>query len=294
MQPVLQFLLTALVFVLAISLVGAGVLYFLWYYERQANHAQPLPGAAEGSLNPLVMPAAFVLEAASFAFLVITYPLRLLHDVVPFRAGEKGETPIILVHGWGANSACFLVLQVWLKLQGHKNVYAVSCTPPVIRAEKLSKQLAVHIDKALAATDTRKVHIIAHSMGGLLTRYAIKNLGMDTKIDKVITLGSPHMGSKLAGIVPGGGNTPQMRYQSEFTRELAEGGLTPGKDVHYYSIYSEFDNFVLPNHSSVLDGNAQNIHVAHHGHCALLYSPVVFRMVGECLGQTPAPAMNEP
>ena len=57
MQPVLQFLLTALVFVLAISLVGAGVLYFLWYYERQANHAQPLPGAAEGSLNPLVMPS---------------------------------------------------------------------------------------------------------------------------------------------------------------------------------------------------------------------------------------------
>lgn len=294
MQNALPFAYTLVAAVLLVSVIGAALLYTLWYYERQANHDQaPMPGATPGTLNPLLGAPAFAAEALSFATLVITYPLRIVHDVMPFRAQARGETPVLLVHGWGANSACFLGVQLWLKLRGYKNVYAVSYTPPVIRAEKLANQLARHIDKALAATGAEKVHIVAHSMGGLLTRYAIRHLGMDTKIDKVITLGSPHMGSKLAGVVPGGGNVPQMRYRSEFCRALAEDGLTPGADVRYFSIYSEFDNFVLPNHSSVLDGNAQNMHVAYHGHCALLYSPVVFGMIEECLAQPDTATASE-
>jgi len=291
----LPFLYTLLAAVLLVSLVGAALLYTLWYYERQASHDAPaLPGATPGTLNPLLGAPAFLLEASAFAVLVITYPLRVVHDVMPFRAQARGETPILLVHGWGANSACFLVVQLWLKLRGYRNVYAVSYTPPVIRAEKLARQLARHIDSALAATGAEKVHIVAHSMGGLLTRYAIRHLGVEGKVDKVITLGSPHMGSKLAGVVPGGGNVPQMRYRSGFCRELAEGGLTPGADVRYFSIYSEFDNFVLPNHSSVLDGNAQNIHVPYHGHCALLYSPRVFLLIEDCLAQPDAATASEP
>ena len=187
------------------------------------------------------------------------------------------------MHGWGANSACFLVIQLWLKLRGYKNVYAVSVTPPVIDARKLAAQLVRHVDSALAATGAQKVHIVAHSMGGLLTRYAIKYLGLDNKVDKVITLGSPHRGSKLAGMLPPHGNVPQMRYRSALLDELADGGLTPGNGVRYYSIYSEFDNFVLPVHSAVLDDDAQNIHVAYHGHVALLYSPVVFSLIEDCL-----------
>lgn len=271
--------------VLAISFAGAALLYVLWFWVRQRDvEGKMLPGGTLGRLNPLIGLAAIVPEATSFALLVLTYPLRIIHDLAPFRAQEHGRTPILLVHGWGANSACFLGVQLWLKARGYRNVYAVSYTPPVIRAEKLAKQLANHIERACAATGAQKVHIVAHSMGGLLTRYTIKHLGMGDRIDKVITLGSPHLGSKLASFVPGGGNAPQMRYRSEFLSELADGGLTPGKHVRYYSIYSEFDNFVLPAHSSVLDGDAENIHVQYHGHCALLYSPAVFRRIEQCLG----------
>ncbi len=291
MPTVIEVIATIVLVVLATSFIGAFLLYLLWYYTRRTDvEGKALPGATEGAINPVLGLAAIVPEATSFAVLVLTYPLRVVHDLAPFRAEAPGETPILLVHGWGANSACFLGVQLWLKLRGHRNVYAVSYTPPVIRAEKLAKQLARHIDEALAATGAQKVHIVAHSMGGLLTRYAIKNLGMADKVDKVISLGSPHLGSKLASFVPGGGNTPQMRYRSTFLTELADGGLTPGDGVRYYSIYSEFDNFVLPAHSSVLDGNAQNIHVPYHGHCALLYSPTVFSLVEECLaaeGDTP-------
>lgn len=271
---------------LAVSLAGALVLYLLWFYERRGTRREDaLPGTrAELAFLPALV--AIPVEALCFAVVVITYPLRLVHDLAPWRAGAPGETPILLVHGWGANSACFLVLQLWLKWRGHRNVYAVSCTPPIIRAEALSAQLAAHIERALAASGAQKVHIVAHSMGGLLTRYAIKNLGMDGKVDRVITLGSPHMGSRLAGVVPlEHGNTPQMRYRSAFVTELARGGMTPGRDVRYFSIYSEFDNFVLPTHSSRLDERAEHLHVPWHGHCALLYSPMVFALVDDCLAR---------
>lgn len=284
MPPVPDFILTVLALVLAAAIGGTLVLYFIWYYERQ-NGSTPreMPGASRGMLNPLVGAPALALESMALATLLATYPLRLLHDVTPFRARARGETPVLLVHGWGANSSCFLAIQAWLKLRGYRNVYAISYTPPVIRAEKLARQVARDIDRALAATGATRVDIVAHSMGGLLTRYAIRNLGMDGKIGTVVTLGSPHRGSKIAGIVPGGGNVPQMRYESEFVRKLEADGMTPGKHVQYFSIYSEFDNFVLPSHSSVLDGDARNIHVAWHGHCALLYSPVVFRLIEQCL-----------
>ncbi|MFZ5756610.1 MAG: esterase/lipase family protein [Pseudomonadota bacterium] len=284
MESLLTFAGLVLLGVLAVSLGGALMLYHLWFYERQNNdERKALPGASAAPLSLPVGIFAVLVEALCFAFLVLTYPLRIVHDLMPFRAQARGETPILLVHGWGANSACFLVIQLWLKWRGYKNVYAVSYTPPVIDARKLARQLARHIDSALAATGAQKVHIVAHSMGGLLTRYVIRHHGMADRIDKVITLGSPHMGSKLAGMLPGNGNIPQMRYRSAFTTELAEGGMTPGRDVRYYSIYSEFDNFVLPNHSSVLDGTAQNIHVPYHGHVALLYSPVVMGLVSQCL-----------
>lgn len=271
--------------VLVISIAGALLLYLMWYHERTRGERRAMPGASEGGLNPLLAPPAILLEALAFALLVMTYPLRLVHDLSPYRVQVRGRTPILLVHGWGANSACFMAVQLWLKWRGYPNVYAVSYTPPVIDARRLAAQLAHHIDDARAATGAEKVHIVAHSMGGLLTRYAIKNLGCAGKIDKVITLGSPHRGSKLANVLPGAGNVPQMRYQSGFLQELAEGGLTPGVGVRYYSIYSEFDNFVLPNHSSVLDGDARNIHVRWHGHVALLYSPAVFALIEDCLDE---------
>lgn len=90
-------------------------------------------------------------------------------------------------------------------------------------------------------------------MGGPLTRYALKNLGLAGKIDRVITLGSPHYGSRIAGLFPAQGSAAQMRYQSPFVQELAEGGGCPG-GARFFSIYSNLDNFVLPVSTAVLEG----------------------------------------
>jgi triacylglycerol lipase len=44
----------------------------------------------------------------------------------------------------------------------------------------------------------QKVHVIAHSMGGLDARYMISRLGMDERVRSLTTIGTPHHGSAFA------------------------------------------------------------------------------------------------
>jgi triacylglycerol lipase len=49
-----------------------------------------------------------------------------------------------------------------------------------------------------AAAGSGKVHLIAHSMGGLDARHMITRLGMDEQVLTLVTLGTPHRGSPVA------------------------------------------------------------------------------------------------
>jgi triacylglycerol lipase len=45
---------------------------------------------------------------------------------------------------------------------------------------------------------TERVHIVAHSMGGLDARYMISRLGMEDRVISLTTIGTPHRGSTFA------------------------------------------------------------------------------------------------
>jgi len=59
---------------------------------------------------------------------------------------------------------------------------------------KYAKRLADFIDKVLTATGAQKVDIVAHSMGGLVARAAIKEYNYASKVRKLITIGTPNKG----------------------------------------------------------------------------------------------------
>ncbi len=64
--------------------------------------------------------------------------------------------------------------------------------------ELRASQLRDHVDKVLQNTNSSKVHIIAHSMGGLDARHMIVDLGMADKVETLTTIGTPHHGSPVA------------------------------------------------------------------------------------------------
>ena len=64
--------------------------------------------------------------------------------------------------------------------------------------EKRARKLGCEVDSVLALTGRAKVHIIAHSMGGLDARWMIAKLGYAAKVCSLTTIGTPHHGTPVA------------------------------------------------------------------------------------------------
>jgi triacylglycerol lipase len=62
----------------------------------------------------------------------------------------------------------------------------------------IAKRAAMMKRAILAAAPQQKVIIFAHSMGGLDARYMISRLGMDDRVEALVTVCTPHRGSAYA------------------------------------------------------------------------------------------------
>jgi triacylglycerol lipase len=111
--------------------------------------------------------------------------------------------PIVLVHGLGARSAYgpvqyFFGLPKILEDAGNR--YAVARLTPwhtiEWRANQLKKQIEAHFPG-------EKVNLVAHSMGGLDSRYLVSQLGFADRVASVTTIGTPNRGSTLADLSTG-------------------------------------------------------------------------------------------
>ena len=108
--------------------------------------------------------------------------------------------PIILVHGIAAKqlrifNAFGRIGQV-LEADGHK-VY-IADTDGFGSIESNAEQLRSFINRVLEQTGAEKVNIIAHSKGGLDSKYMITELNMEDKVASLTTLCTPHRGSIIA------------------------------------------------------------------------------------------------
>ena len=277
-------ILYILLFILLITTWVTTSLYVIVWYEfvNFKNNADDRQWRKQIRLLPVIK--GVILESLCLFFLMITTPLRFYFDRIPKNPEKNSHPPILFVHGWGCGSHAFLIIYLFLKHHRFKNLYFLTYRPIFSDASILAKQVAEKADYVKQKTGAEKITVISHSMGGVLTRDAIKNLGAGEAIGKLITLGSPHMGSRVSAFMPIGKNTLQMSYKSAFLTELADHTMTPG-DTEYVSIYSDFDNFIIPQDSSDLGNNATNIKIPYHGHTHLLYSYRVIRLIIKELSQ---------
>lgn len=112
--------------------------------------------------------------------------------------------PIILHHGvFGFKK--ILILEYFYKVpETLRNLgYEVFVTKvnPIGSIAERSKQLGAQIDEILRITGKNKVNIIAHSMGGLDSRYLVSELGYEDKVASVSMISTPNRGSYIADIV---------------------------------------------------------------------------------------------
>lgn len=172
--------------------------------------------------------------------------------------------PLILVHGYACSRGVWWLLRRHLEAAGH-TVASISLDPPYTSIGKLVPQLNQRIDEVCRATGADQVVLIAHSMGGLVCRSYLARHG-GRRIERLITVASPHAGTELARIGIGR-NAREMEPGSLWLRDLA----TEDVPVPTISIRTSHDNYVMPQDSQRLPG-AIDVELAGIGHLAVLNS----------------------
>jgi triacylglycerol esterase/lipase EstA (alpha/beta hydrolase family) len=238
-------------------------LSWIWRTPRPPNAQLDLAGSVR----------LFVGEVLAVA---ISWPLIALHRLVirdPVPA--PSQRPIVLVHGVMVNDGVWFTMRRYLARQAVGAVYTINYGPPYGDIEHFAELLGAKIELVCAATGATRVSLVCHSMGGLVARAHLRQRG-PARIERIITIGTPHHGSVFArGVV--GRCLAQMRPGNPWLAELNRDETKP-PPVPMVSIWSRHDSLVAPQASSEL-ACAENIALVGVGHNALLADARVMQQV---------------
>ena len=112
------------------------------------------------------------------------------------------DKPILLCHGYGALASMLNkkspLYDVCMFLRSHGVLSFAPNVVPYAKIEIRAEHWKQIIETICERADSNKLHVIAHSMGGLDMRYACDNLGLCRYVESLTTIATPHRGASLA------------------------------------------------------------------------------------------------
>jgi triacylglycerol lipase len=209
-------------------------------------------------------------------FLIAT--IATLALLVP-AAVAQAHFPILFVHGYRESGSLWSTMigkfekDGWTKAELNNWTYNTSQSNATT-----AKEVASKVSEILKSSGATKVDLITHSMGALSTRYYVKNLGGESKVEDWVSLGGPNHGTTLANWC-GEASCVEMRPKSTFLNQLNAGDETPGA-VRYGTWWSPCDEIINP-HASVILTGATNTETECISHVALTTNEKVYTQVRE-------------
>jgi len=196
----------------------------------------------------------------------------------------SNKLPVLLIPGY-AEPSWYFMYGIYKMLRRHNYpVFKISLFPNIGNIRKSAKQVRDLVEATLAETGAPKINLVAHSMGGLISRYYIQSLAGVEKVKNLITITTPHYGTNMA-VFAIGKCARQMVPGSKFLRELNKKGEIYG-DVRYTCIWTDTDEIVIPPHNSVLTGAHQVNLVRFTEHISILFSRRTYEHILTALGSS--------
>ena len=218
----------------------------------------------------------------------------LLVGVPIVSISETGARTVLLVYGYHGSAAGWDQMQARLRALGILSVEVHLPGEDNLANAAVIRDLVDTIVRARGPGAS--VDIVAHSMGGLSSRWYAKFLGgsPDSGVPLIahyVSLGTPQYGLPAACSLPlmNGG---QMCPTGPFLARLNDGDDTPGETA-YTTIFSTDDGLV-PVPAARLDGGACFVQVAGVNHFALRSDATVFARVLSALRDTCPGVMQTP
>ena len=228
-------------------------------------------------------------EVAWAAAHLVMYPVGVVsgtavrairrHDLAGLSPEQRGlvhhgvaaaETPILLVHGIIDNHSVFALLQRALRRRGFATVSSYDYGLLTRDIPAAAALLGDAIEKLAANTGYERIHVVGHSLGGLIARYYVQRLGGHARVHTLVTLGTPHAGTEMARPLRRLPLLGQLTPGSAVLRELAE--PAPGCRTRFLAFASDIDHLVQPSRNARLehpDLVARNVAVRGVGHLSM-------------------------
>jgi triacylglycerol lipase len=274
---------------------------------RPVNSVVHLERLARSGARAARRPAqlrVIALEAAWAAAHLATYPLGVarerlrpdgdrygLDSLPPLQRSlfisdvAAAGTPILLVHGVLDNRSVFTLLRRALVRRGFGRVRTLNYPIYTHDVRAAADRLSSEVERLAEESGYERVHLVGHSLGGIIARYYAQRLGGDRRVHTVVTLGSPHAGTELARFAPAG-VLRQLRPDSDLVAELA--APAPDCRTRFVAFWSDHDEMVQPRGAARIehpDLLADNVLVPGVGHLSLPIHSEVTRGVCAVLAE---------
>ena len=248
-----------------ITLVRASIIFNNFFLSRSLT--QP---CADGRRLPLPAAVSMMLNELWFSLLCW---FRLFPFARPYAChfDDDDSCPVLLLHGYGANSGFWQRMHQRLSA-GRISHCALDLEPVLGSIDSYAERIQAAATRLLDAGRASSIILVCHSMGGLAARAWLRRYGHQ-HVACVVTLGTPHAGSLLAGYGIGI-NARQMLPASAWNSEERHwlSALATSEDASvralFVSLWSRHDNIVMPQSSARLE-NAKNVVLDGVGHVAL-------------------------
>ncbi|MFD1514592.1 lipase family alpha/beta hydrolase [Halomarina rubra] len=201
---------------------------------------------------------------------------------------RPGPEPVVLVHGYGdtGETPWWDVARGYFRDVGYPDdaIHVLNLGAIPGTTVDSPEEYATAVQAALESVSDEHgsaVDVVAHSMGGLDTRWCVEKLDGAQYVDDLVTLGTPHQGTYaayLGSLTPGGRD---MRPGSEFLTALNDGQLAEG--VAYAALWSSADELIVPSRFAALPdpelssvASARNRNTGLQEHVQLVFDRAVF------------------
>ncbi|MFJ4474615.1 esterase/lipase family protein [Streptomyces xanthochromogenes] len=236
---------------------------------------------------------ATALDLAVLAGHLLLYPSGLTperHPAIDAAAAPQLPTagrshpPVILLHGFIDNRSVFVLLRRSLARHGWRHLESLNYSPLTVDIKVAAELLGRHVEDICARTGHAEVDIVGHSLGGLIARYYVQRLAGDRRVRTLVTLGTPHSGTRSA----------QLAHAHPIVRQMCPGSAlidelrlpAPGIRTRFVSFWSDLDTLMIPVETARVehpDLLAQNVRVTGIGHLAMPVHPAVAAGVRQAL-----------
>jgi triacylglycerol lipase len=159
------------------------------------------------------------------------------------------RNPVLLVHGLMDTSHKMRKIAAHLRGLGWQVAdIDLMANNGDTRLEILAQQVATKIERTFA--QHQPIDLLGFSMGGLVTRYYIQRLGGIDRVQRFVTISTPHHGTIAANFSTRRGCI-QMRPDHDFIQDL-DRDVDRLNELNFTSVWTPFDLIILPPSSSQL------------------------------------------